>query len=303
MMISNETVMLSAEAGKTFPFVHDKLICDFVNGLDVANELNFQNKKRNGLAARFFDGLSGTSAMRQHHINDHLLNGLEACRQLFHEISGDVEKHSVAIIRINKSLQHTQQNITKLAQYTIDFKSEFKEFTQKTQRQFIDLEQNLNATKRLVLADQQLSRLMDKWAAGGYDDLSPIARAYVVIDSLKWGAFGERMRLDGEYVDFIRHLEDKLLVQLKRDLEVDNTSIGILKEDWTRHSNDISKELVEVLEFQGDWCLDEPDSYAVTILATQPLLPEFKHIVPNIPTVSRVIKNLVSDSFMENVYA
>ena len=294
--------MLSEETHKVFPFVKDKVIVDFVNGLDVANELNVKNKKRSGLGDRILDSISGQSAIRQTNMNDHMINGLEACRQLMHELSDDIEKHSAAIIRINHSLQNTQQSVAQLAHYTAEFKNEFREFASNTQQQFSDLQYELSSTKRLVLADQQLSRLMDKWSAGGFNDLSLISRTYAVIDTLNWGAFGERMRLDGDSKDFIEHLKNKLLIQLNKDLNIQEPSIGILKEDWIHHSEKVKPELLEALEFQGDWCLNAPDAFATTLLATQPLLEEYKPLVPNIPTVERVVKYLVSDSFAESEY-
>ena len=49
--------MLSEETHKVFPFVKDKVIVDFVNGLDVANELNAKNKNRSGLGDRILDSI------------------------------------------------------------------------------------------------------------------------------------------------------------------------------------------------------------------------------------------------------
>ncbi|WP_315360870.1 diguanylate cyclase regulator RdcB family protein [Neisseria bacilliformis] len=296
-------IVLSQTTKDIFPYVTDKLVVDFVNGIDVAKELNAAAKKRQGLFARMLDGVSGKSAMRQQHTNDHLLNGLEACRGLFNELSGDVEKHSAAIIQINKALQTANETTVSLINATVEFKQEFKAFAADTQRQFAGLQNDLDATKRLFRADQQLNRLMDKWAAGGFATLSPIARAYAVVDALKWGAFGERMRLDGDNREFMENLRDKLVRQLREDLKLENTEIGVLKEDWTRQPENVPADLLEALQFQGDWCLNAPDVFSTTLLATQPLLPEYRREVPNIPTVQTVAKHLVSDTFAENEYA
>ena len=49
--------MLSEETHKVFPSVKDKVIVDFVNGLDVANELNAKNKNRSGVGERILDSI------------------------------------------------------------------------------------------------------------------------------------------------------------------------------------------------------------------------------------------------------
>ncbi|MCP2039894.1 hypothetical protein L1281_000473 [Neisseria sp. HSC-16F19] len=303
-MSTVDVIGLSSETAKIFPFVADKLVIDFVNGLDAAQDLNAAGKQHSGLAARFLDGVSGKSALRQQHINDHLMNGLEACRQLFGELSRDVEKHSVAISRISNSLANCQRSVAALANYTAEFKDEFNGFVAQTQREFADLRNELSEQKRLIRAEQQLTYLTDKWAAGGFDALPPIARAFAVIDTLNWGAFGERMRLDGDRSEFMEHLRHKLVIRLSHDLKVEPQSVvGVLKDDWTRLPENASAELMEVLQFQGDWCLRAPKVFRATLLATQPQQPEYAALVPSIPTVKQVVKHLVAESFEVNAYA
>lgn len=295
----------NSQIEEVFPYIQDKAIFDFINGLSVADELNEVNKQRANLLIRIREGLSGQHRMRQDHINDHFINGLAACRDCFQELSNDIEKHGAALIRINNSLQKTQNNIEYLAQYISHFKQEFQQFAQYADRQFRDLQAEFNATKRLVLAEQQLNRLMDKWAAGKLNGLSPAARCYSVLDALYWGAFGERIRSDKDGKDFLEALENKLIIRLKTDMQTNNPKEGFLRKEWLALPENHDPQLQKALQYQSDWCLSSPDMAAEVFTVTQwPALnhkeqQQYSSVPFHIITSERLAKRMINNIFGE----
>ncbi|MDO5070258.1 MAG: diguanylate cyclase regulator RdcB family protein [Neisseria zoodegmatis] len=117
---------ISNEACVVFPYVSDKAVVDFINGLSVAGELNTIQKNRQDLVFRILDGLSGKSTMRQNHINDHLIAGLKTCRSLIYEFSQDIQKHGIALLHLNQSMTKVQNNIAFIADYVADIKENLR---------------------------------------------------------------------------------------------------------------------------------------------------------------------------------
>lgn len=284
-------MVLNAEAKSIFPFTTDKALVDLVNGMRVSKELNEIQKQRLSLLHRVIDGVSGKSAMRQAHINDHVNTSLEVVKTLTQELTKDIEKHSVALITVNEYVANLQSNVAELADFTLNLKQEL-----------IDLKNDFSSQKRLVLAEQQVSRLMAKWEAGSMNQLSPIGRCYAVLDALYWGAFGHRMRQDKDAVELLDDLRNKLIIRLRNDLGVERDR-DVIRDEWLKLPENTDKPLQEALMFQGDWCLESPKDFSTTFTATQwNLLPTQARIEnQNVPfammDIERATKRLINDKF------
>lgn len=287
----SEIIVLSEQTKTIFPYVADKAVIDLVNGLGVAQELNEVQKSRQSWRHRFLDGLSGKTQMRQTHINEHLATGLETCKNLVLELAKDIEKHSIALLTINNKVQNLEGNLAEVIDFSIGLKGELA-----------DLKNEFGSQQRILLAEQQMSRLMDKWAAGGLNQLSPIGRCYAVLDALYWGAFGNYVRQDKEAQDFLDNLRDKLIIRLQNDLGVDRGR-DLIRDEWLRLPENVDAQLQEVLAYQGDWCLEQPKDYPTTFVATQwnqlPSQTRIEHqLLPfEMIDIERVTKRLIQDRF------
>lgn len=294
----SEIISLSTETKTIFPYVKDKAMIDFVNGLHVAQELHSVHKSRSSLTQRFLDGLSGSGKMRQDHINDHMIHSLETCLGLFQELSHDMEKHGVALLALEHSIQNLENNLIDTVHYLADFKSEFNQY----RHELNDLRHELNAHKRLVLAEQQMNRLMDKWAAGGLNQLSPIGRCYAVLDALYWGAFGNNLRNDANASEFMDNLRDKLIIRLQADLNIGRDK-DLIRDEWLRLPEHTDTQLQTVLAYQGDWSLTQPKDFSTTFTATQwqqlpsPERIEYQNVPFAMMDIERVTKRLIRDRF------
>ena len=293
----------NSETKSIFPYVTDKAIIDFVNGLHVAKTLNTVQQHRLSLQQRIWDSLSGKATMRQANINDHMLSGLETCRSLFQELSKDIEHHGVALLALENSIQNLEQNLITTVNFVADFKDEFNHFAAETKKELAGLKHELNMQKRFTLAEQQMTRLMDKWAAGGLNQLSPIGRCYAVLDALYWGAFGNFVRLDNKQaVEFLDNLRDKLIIRLQADLGVERNQ-DLMRDEWLRLPENADQSLQDLLAYQGDWCLANPKTYQTTFVATQwqvlpqPARMENQNIPFRLIDIERVSKRLIQDRF------
>ena len=57
------------------------------------------------------------------------------------------------------------------------------------------MEAQLHQQDLLTAAQRQCEQIMDRWRAGRYGAWSPAGRCYVALEELRWGAFGDAVRL------------------------------------------------------------------------------------------------------------
>lgn len=297
-IIMSEIISLTPEIQAIFPYVSDKAMIDFVNGLHVAQELNAVQQSRHTLSTRFLDSLSGNGKMRQDNINDHMIHGLESCLGLFQELSHDMERHGVALLALEHSIQNLENSQIKMVHHVLDLKNAVAEH----KNELSDLKYELNANKRLILAEQQMNRLMDKWAAGGLNQLSPIGRCYAVLDALYWGAFGNHLRNDKNTSEFMDNLRDKLIIRLQNDLNISRDK-DLIRDEWLRLPENTDAQLQTILAYQGDWSLKQPKDFSTTFTATQwqqlpsPERIEYQNVPFAMMDIERVTKRLIRDRF------
>lgn len=293
--IMSEVITLNKKTQAIFPYVKDKLLIDLANGTQVVKEQNaIQRQQTSSIWSRVKNGLSGQSAMRQANINEHLNVGLESCQNLLNELSQDVAKHSIALIELESRQQGLSNNIIELIHFSVDLKKELA-----------DVKSEVTSLKRIMMADLQMNRLMDKWKAGGLNQLSPLGRCYTVLDALYWGAFGQFVRNDINNKDaseFFEHLRDKLIIRLQKDLDVESDR-DVIRDEWLRLPENSDPQLQNVLSFQGNWCLNGPKDFPITFTATQwPEMTSHNRIqYQNIPfalmDIERVTKRLIAERF------
>ena len=291
----------SKEITQVFPYVKDKMVIDLVNGLDVAKSQNQYAKQRNSkLLLRAWDTLSGKAALRQEEMNDNLIAGIETAHALIMELSQDITQHGVALLQVKNNIEELQNNVVRLADEIMDIHS----VLQQHKNELNDLDQRLRNLQDDHYAVMQLEMLMTKWKAGGFNELSPMARAYAVLDTLHYGEFGQYLRygqLDriSKYTDL---LKNHLIIQLKEDLQVKENQGAILKE-WLRLPENINQDLQDVLAYQGDWCWQNVEKNKNTFTATQwQALPsaeqsQYQHIPFAICSPELVGQRLVNERF------
>lgn len=251
---------------QAFPNIKDKMVIDFVNGLDVAKNINFKSKNSQSFVKRNLDLLSGTSKLRQDEVNDHFISGLEACRSYFLEMSAHVQLHSNAIIQLDSSLQNTRNDVAEIADFVIDFRNEVK-------TQVNDFTHQVAELYSYNRAMAHMENILSRWAADRLINLSPMGQCFSVLDSLRWGDFGSYMQSDVNLYDKHR-LFDTLehnIIKIQKDILQVDAFTDLPKSKWITlpQDNSLSQTLSEVMRYQGDDSCQNPSSYPMVFTATQ----------------------------------
>ena len=96
-----------------------------------------------------------------------------------------------------------------------------------------------------------------KWEAGDFSKFSPIARAYIALDTLYW----KNIDVNNE------HIQKNIIVRLKYDLKTEHDT-PINNDLWLSYENNSTSAQL-ALQYLGDWCLGNHNTLNMTFLATQ----------------------------------
>lgn len=289
------------KVNQLFPYLKDKMVIDFVNGLDVAKRLNQNNKNvaKQGFIKRNLHIISGKQQMAQNNINDHLITGLEACQAYLQEISHHQQAHAHAIITIDNALKQTQN-------YTIEIADMVGVLKEQVQDIHHSLSSRLDQIELNQRAAQQMESLLSAWQAEQFIELSPMGQCFLVLDTLKRGDFGLYInslnRADkNQQLDT---LKNKVVIT-QRLLLNKGANDDFLKHQWltplsTKGNN---QYLQDALQFQGDWSWDNPKNYSMAFTATQlPFLPDDEAEKYDSLVLNMIDINRVSDRMVRNIF-
>lgn len=295
----NELMSYSKELNQIFPFIKDKMVIDFVNGLDTAKKLNKHNQKSKGFLERNLALLSGKTQHTQNNINDHVMVGLEACNAYIQEITAHERLHAQTIQQLHQTLSATELKTAEIANYVADL-----------QEQVDDMYANLNSRiQRLEISDRansQMDSILTAWEAEQFHDLSPMGQCFLVLDTLKWGDYGFYLTTldDNQKHSILQTLKNKMIV-IQKNLMQQPANEDILKSIWLTpmRKNETSNVLQPALQYQGDWSWENPNYYNMAFTATQlPSLEdseksEFNGLVIDMIDIERVNSRMLNDVF------
>lgn len=227
------------ELAKTYPQIKEKAIVDFVNSLDVIDDIvRVQEKTNSGLGSRFFSAINGTSARRQAMINGNVSDNLrfiknyiqdnETKRQdsdlLLQQVSAGVGKLADKLYSVVKT-QISQQN------QIDDIYKELRIIEDISNCQFHELEQRLNTHEAYILAKTEMDNALSVWKVGKYK-FTPEQALWMVCSRLNWGHFGTWLRLTQQQPTFQQQAQDMLNT-------LRNECIVILRDQTKRSDNQL----------------------------------------------------------------
>ncbi|MFW2177913.1 MULTISPECIES: diguanylate cyclase regulator RdcB family protein [unclassified Moraxella] len=284
---------------ETFPYLKDKMVIDFVNGLDVANRLNQHQKEvSQSFFKRNFHILNGKTQMAQENINDHVIAGLEACQGYFQEISQHQQAHANAIMTLNTALSQTQNNVAEIAHFVADLQEQVQEINHQ-------LSSRIDRLEWSDRADRQLQNVLSAWEAEQYVELSPMGQCFLVLDTLKWGDFGLFLQQlnPTEREQELNTLKNKIIT-IQKSLLHKNATDDFLKKQWlepTAHRAS-TQDMQYALQYQGDWSWKNPKHSPMVFTATQlPMLTENVEEYDDL-VIEMIDINRVSQRMMQNIF-
>jgi hypothetical protein len=236
---------------KDAPILKEKMIVDFVNGLEVSNDHLRVRSNREGIFNRFWDSVTGKTFDRQQRIDEQFQRSLETINVWLQRLQMDQIETYQAITSVSDKLIETRMVIRKLTDSHFKLKDEI---------QFLNDQFNAFAvatdTKLNILSDEisrlglrqsamiHLDNVFYAWEAGRkYRAFSPLIQFLLVLEELYWSPFGQYDKINSEFRDQLR---DRCIIQLKELTGFNGHSI-IPIETWfnqIQSSPNLHKEMI-----------------------------------------------------------
>lgn len=283
---------------ENIPYLTDKMVIDFVNGLDAASELNSKTMQPNSFFSRNLSLVSGKTQQTQVNINNHLIVGLEACQHYFHEIMKSQDSHTHAIIDIHRKLKNTQLHTAELTHYVLNFQ-------QQIEQQVCQVSNRLDKLECYNYAYTQMTNILSKLKAEKFSSLSLLGQFYTTLDTLYWGDFGLYLRTysdDKKQDELLETLENELIATFKQNLKV-GAKEDLHQNEWLSlpDKRRETQALQHALAYQGDWSRWSPNEYPIVFMATQyhdlpeDKKPEYKNLSLKMIDINRVSRRMIGE--------
>lgn len=282
----------------TLPFLPEKFIVDFVNGLEVADEHIRLQRSRTKFFDRLCDDFSGVAHRRQTEVNANLATGLRSTLTWLNDLTESLAKSDLAIAQVNKRIGELYCNIAEVVNFAADSKALFDEFALRVAGRFRELEQQVAQVDLEQKAGRHLEQVFDKWAAGGYGVFSPLGRLYVAMDELYWGDFGTlcRTRHDVTRKRLLEQLVHKAVYRLNKDAGLEQTSQRMPLVHWLEYPREGDGEARDALAYLGDWA--DSDGHPMCHVVTQsPAILGYR--VPRVFLPERAVTAMQREFFEE----
>lgn len=271
--VSQPDIDISKE---TLPFLMDKFVVDFANGIHVTNDHIRVQKKRTGFFSRLADSVTGTSAIRQADINGNLANGVESSLKWLGELSESSAQSNYAITCINNHLNTLKHDVARVAHYSADTRQLLNVLSKKMTERCDSLEHEVARIDFVQRVQLNLEHVFSKWGAGKYQHLSLANRCYAAVEELYWGAFGDFYRSNAclsNKQSFLEIAKNKAVEQLSKDTNA-ACMTRIETQYWLAVPNSPNAAiLVDALAYMGDKASDEIQPFIYSATQQPKLLP------------------------------
>lgn len=294
---------------KNHPQLTEKALIDFVNGIEVIDDhIRFRKTINQGFTGRLWNDLIGQSHLRQQTIDQHVNESLKTVSTFLQCLQQQQIHSDLAITKVVEKLTETRAGVMRLnakhhelAQQVNSLISDFE----RLDNQYLELSQKVQQIDDGRLATQHLEAVFDKWAAGRLNHYPVILRLFLVFDELHWGDFGNYCRqynLEHEINRLIQQAKDKAVIQLKHDLQINDTNVWGWHEQLAAEIQKLPTDYQQVLAYLTDDAeIDEtPMLWAVNRLAIGKTdLNDCKYL-PFVFNVQSVIQNFAHDFGVKN---
>ncbi len=286
----------------TLPFLADKLVVDFANGLHVVQDHIRVQRQTSGFAARLVDGLTGARTARQTEINTNLVTGLEASLKWLGELSESLAQSNYALICVNNRLNALKQDTAKIANYAADTRQLLNTLERQVTQRYNALESELVRVDLVQRAHTNIAGVFIKWEAGHFQHLSLAGRCYAALEELYWGGFGDQQRRQqgsSAQRELREIVKNKILIHLSKDVEA-RRDTRVESHIWLqRPAVSQAGVLTEALQYLGDTANEYYQPF--TVATTQPVV-RLPLRMPRICSAERLGEALLNEVFEERLY-
>lgn len=295
-MITLKDALPNNEACQILACLPEKFIVDFANGIDVTRDHLRQQKERH-FFTRLKEGISGKSSARQQAINASLVDGVEASLTWLTELTSSLATTNYALAQVNDRVTSLVADTATIANYSADTREQLTLLAERVHTRLGNLEVQLNRMDMLQRGQLHLDQLFSSWSAGRFSALPLAGRCYVVLEELRWGAFGDVIR-HGE-----THQADQLLDILKNkaltQLAQDHNSRATVRHDtqsWLawQAGHIQHNDWPETVNWMGDWCNEEAHPVIWSTTQRYDALPLR---MPRLSSAERIADSMVDEIF------
>ena len=289
------TNVLLEGPGRTLECVYPKFMVDLVQGDETKRSGGFLQQQQR-LRARLTQEVLSQTQLRAWVLagvsSEHLVMRLK----LVEKLAGMIDPGHLALVRIAEGLMFLQQTEHPRGLSTPGLLQQINSLADWFTQRGAYKEKAVTQRGLTVQAGEHSEQIFTRWRAGHYDGWSLAGRCFIVLEELRWGAFGDACRLAKE--DVAAMLKDNL-----RSMAANYLAQGINASPTTRHfyhqwltapASPGSIDHKDMLGWLGDWC--QADKHPVSWSVTQ----NWQTValgMPRLCSAKRLVDGMVEEIF------
>lgn len=261
------TTQLLDGPGRTLECIHPKFMVDLVQGADAARH-TLLGPQQLQFRERLTQEIVTQTRLRPWAMAG-MLNENAALRLgLAEKLAGMLDPGHLALTRMSDKLVALRQQFNPRLPQPSGLLQQYEALSAHFNQRAAYKEKALAQRGLTVQAGEHSEQIFTRWRAGQYEGWSLAGRCFIVLEELRWGAFGDACRLANS--DVAAMLKDNL-----RSMAANYLAQGINASPTTRHfyhqwlTTPASPGLMDykdMLGWLGDWCQADkhPVSWSVT---------------------------------------
>lgn len=281
--------------GRTLECIHPKFMVDLVQGGDAMRHAPLASQQQQ-FRERLSQEIMAQTQLRQWAMGGMFNENAVLRLGLAEKLAGMLDPGHLALTRMTHTLTTLSQQARLRNQPPIGIVQQYETLSSHFHQRAAFKEKALSQRGLTVQAGEHSEQIFTRWRAGHYDGWSLAGRGYVVLEELRWGAFGDACRLAN--ADVSAMLKDNL-----QSMVANYLAQGINAAPATRHfyhqwlntpSTPGIIDYKDMLGWLGDWC--DGDRHPVCWSVTQ----SWQNValgMPRLCSATRLAKAMVEEVF------
>lgn len=252
---------------RTLSSLSEKFVVDFAMGIDVARQpWSSQQSKEfyEQLVKVFVVGTRRNSVLAGMAPQD----DLEASLVRLGLLSADLAKSYLANSQISERIAQLEPVSARTAHHSAAARGRLLALRQQISQRLSRIESDLEHSDLLRQGMVHSEQIFSRWRSGHYFSFSPAARCYVALEELRWGTFGDAVRLGSpqQAEQLIEHVRGLAISRLAEEVDASPRTRHYFHEWLATPTSPGLLEHKDALTWLGDGCNIErqPVSYSVT---------------------------------------
>lgn len=212
---------------RTLECITEKFVVDFANGIDVARD-PWRSQQSKNFYQRLKEEFAGQNPLRQWMHSGALQESIEVSLAWLGHLTDRLVKSHLAASQVYERISLMENASARVAYYSPEGRAQLVQLRQQLAQRVQQVEQQLQGIDLYRQGKVHCEQVFARWRAGHYFAFSPAGRAYVVLQELRWGVFGDALRL-------CRAEQAAQLLELARGLTISRLAEEVNASPRTRH--------------------------------------------------------------------